>query len=297
MADRVMTWHPKPHPTTSTLPKHATDCHCHVFGPVDTFPFAKCSGFTPSDAPKEALFALHDSMGIERCVVVQSGCHGFDNSVVIDVMQARPGRYLGIALAPATVSDAALDTFAHQGFRGVRFNYMAHLTPGATEDQLRSLAPRLADRGMHLQLHMEASLIAGLAPVISALPVTVVIDHMGRVDASNGQDQAPFQALLQLLDKPHLWCKVSGSERASRQEPPYSDAVPFAQSIVERFGDRVVWGTDWPHPNYRTDPPDDGDLFDLLPRIAPTTSALRALMVDNPNKLYRFEETKYDQTP
>ncbi len=290
MTDRQLTWLPEPRPTVAVLPPGATDCHCHVFGPTERFPHDKNSSFKPADAPKEALFALHERMGIERCVVVQSGCHGFDNSAVIDVMQARPKHYLGVALAPARVDDAALDRFAAQGFRGVRFNYMAHLAPGATDDELRALAPRLADRGMHLQLHMEAGLIERLTPVLVELPVTVVIDHMGRIDASEGLTQAPFQALMRLLEKPHIWCKVSGCERASRQEPPYVDGLIFAQRIVERFADRVLWGTDWPHPNYRTDPPDDGDLFDLLPQIAPTAAALQALLVDNPSKLYRFEE-------
>lgn len=291
MTDRQLTWLPEPRPTVAVLPPGATDCHCHVFGPTERFPHDKNSSFKPADAPKEALFALHERMGIERCVVVQSGCHGFDNSAVIDVMQARPKHYLGVALAPARVDDAALDRFAAQGFRGVRFNYMAHLAPGATDDELRALAPRLADRGMHLQLHMEAGLIEKLAPVLAELPVTVVIDHMGRIDASEGLAQAPFQALVRLLEKPHIWCKVSGCERASRQEPPYADGLIFAQRIVESFADRVLWGTDWPHPNYRTDPPDDGDLFDLLPQIAPTVTALQALLVDNPSRLYRFEES------
>ncbi len=290
MLERPLTWRPDPHVTTVALPQGATDCHCHVFGPVARFPFPETSSYRPADAPKEALFALHDQMGISRCVIVQSAVHGHDNSVVEDAMQARPGRYLGIALAAPDADDATLDRLAGQGFRGVRFNYMAHLAPGASEKQLRALAPRLAGRGMHLQVHMEAGLIEALSPVLSTLPVTVVIDHIGRVDASQGLDQAPFQALLRLLDHPHLWCKVSGCERASRLDPPYGDAVPFARALVERFGDRVVWGTDWPHPNYRADPPDDGDLFDLLPQIAPSAEALQALMVDNPTKLYRFEE-------
>ncbi len=291
MTDRPLTWKQDPRMTTAVLPKGATDCHCHVFGPTSRFPYTDTNSYKPADAPKEALFSLHDRMGIDRCVIVQSAVHGYDNSVVVDAMEARPGRYLGIALAPPDVDDATLDTLAAQGFRGMRFNYMAHLAPGASDDALRALAPRLADRGMHLQVHMDSGLIESLTPVLTGLPVTVVIDHFGRVDASKGMDQAPYQALLHLLDHANMWCKVSGSERASRQEPPYADAMPFAREIVARFGDRVVWGTDWPHPNYRADPPDDGDLFDLLPQIAPDAAALQALMVDNPTKLYRFEET------
>ncbi len=285
-----MTWMRNPHPTKTKLPAGATDCHCHIFGPVSRFPFVPDSGFKPADAPKDALFELHDRMGIERCVIVQSGCHGYDNSVVADAMAARPGRYLGIALTVPDVDEPTLDQLAGQGFRGVRFNYMSHLAPGASVEELRALAPRLAAREMHLQVHMNAALIEDMSPVLASLPVVVVIDHMGRVDASLGLEQAPFKALLRLLDRPNLWCKVSGSERISRSEPPYSDALPFSRAIVERFGDRVVWGTDWPHPNFRADPPDDGDLFDLLPQIAGSGEALQALMVDNPTRLYGFEE-------
>ena len=292
MSDRPLTWHSSPRKTTTVLPKGAADCHCHVFGPQARFPFAAESALKPADAPKEALFALHDKMGIDRCVIVQSGVHGFDNSVVADAIAARPGRYLGVALAPANVGMDKLRELDAQGFRGVRFNYMSHLAPGADAGALRALAPRLADLGWHLQVHMEDSLIAPMAADLAKLPVPVVIDHIGRIDASKGRDQAEFDALLRLLDHDHLWCKVSGSERASRAEPPYADAVPFAAEVVERFPDRVVWGTDWPHPNYRAAPPDDGDLFDLLPHIAPTAALMQALMVDNPARLYGFKETR-----
>ena len=288
MNDAPITWNPDIHKTTVALPAGATDRHCHVFGPVARFPYAASSGFKPGDAPKEQLFALHDMMGIERCVIVQSGCHGFDNSATADAIAARPGRYLGVALAPADISAEDIARLDAQGFRGIRFNYMSHLAPGASADQLRALAPRLAEAGWHLQVHMEDTLIEELAPVLAALPIPVVIDHMGRVDASQGLDQAPFTALMRLMEAEHLWCKVSGSERASRQEPPYGDAVPFARTLVGAFPDRVLWGTDWPHPNFRAAPPDDGDLFDLIPQIAPTPALMQALLVDNPARLYGF---------
>lgn len=291
MTDRPLTWHPDPHPTSVALPEGSADCHCHVFGPADTFAFDEGSKLQPADAPKEALFALHDRMGIDRCVIVNSGVHGFDNRVVEDAMAARPGRYLGVALAPPDLPDADLARLADGGFRAIRYNYMSHLAPGADADDLSALAPRLKAYDMHLQVHMESDLIDDLAPVLAELPVTVVIDHYGRVDASKSREHAHFQSLLQLLDLPHVWCKVSGSERASRQEPPYADATPLACEIVERIPDKVVWGTDWPHPNYRADPPDDGDLFDTLPAIAPTEGLLHRLMVANPMTLYRFPES------
>lgn len=288
MNDAPITWNPARSSPEMTLPRGATDCHVHVFGPVADFPYAPESGFKPGDAPKDQLFALHDDLGIDRCVIVQSGCHGFDNSVVADAMAARPGRYRGVALTPPDVPDTKLADLYSQGFRAVRFNYMSHLAPGATEDQLRALAPRLAAQGMHLLVHMEDSLIASLAPVLASLPVVVVVDHMGRVDASRGMDQAPFDALLTLGHSENIWIKVSGSERCSRQAPPYEDATPFARKLVETFPERTIWGTDWPHPNFRADPPDDGILVDLLSAICPNDKALEQLLVTNPARLYDF---------
>lgn len=272
------------------LPPGACDTHCHVFGPVARFPYAADSKFRPGEAPKERLFALHDMAGIERCVVVQSGCHGFDNSVTADAIAARPGRYLGVALFRPDVAETDIRRHAELGFRAVRFNYMRHLEPGASIDELKILAHRLVPFGWHLQIHMDASLIEDMAPALAALPVPVVIDHMGRVDASLGLNQPAFIALQKLLENDHVWVKVSGCERASRQDAPYADAVPFARKLVETCSDRVLWGTDWPHPNFRADPPDDGILFDLLAEIAPTPALLQALMVDNPIRLYKFEK-------
>ena len=271
------------------MPKGATDCHVHVFGPTAVFPYAPTSGFKPGDAPKEQLFALHDMLGIERCVIVQSGCHGYDNAVVADAMAARPGRYLGTALTPPDITTAELKRLYAQGFRAVRFNYMSHLAPGASHDELRALAPRLADQNMHLLIHMEDSLIADLAPVLADLPIPVVVDHMGRFDATKGRDQAPFNALMKLAETENIWVKVSGSERCSRQAPPYADATPFARELVTSFPDRTIWGTDWPHPNYRADPPDDGILVDLLSDICPDDQALERLLVTNPARLYNFD--------
>lgn len=283
-----ITYHPNPSRPSIVLPEGATDTHCHVFGPTSRFPFAADAKFRPGDAPKDKLFALHDMIGISRCVVVQSGCHGYDNSVTADAIAARAGRYLGIALLPPDVSDGELSRHAKRGFRGVRFNYMAHLQANLPIVDIPSFAARLLPFGLHLQLHMESRLIAEMVSSIKASPVPVVIDHMGRIDASEGLDQAPFAALMRLLEHDHVWVKVSGCERASRRDPPYDDAVPFARKLVETFPDRVLWGTDWPHPNYRAAPPDDGVLVDLLKAIAPSSAHLRRLLVDNPMRLFRF---------
>ncbi len=271
------------------MPKDACDTHCHVFGTAARFPYSAQSKLQPGDAPKEKLFALHDMIGIERCVVVQSGVHGFDNAVSADAIAARPCKYLGIALLPADVSDDEIARHHDMGFRGIRFNYMAHLTGGASMDEFLRLADRLGRFGWHLQIHMDNELIAEKAPGLAKASVPVVIDHIGRIDASLGMDQAPFNALLGLMENDHILVKVSGCERASRQNPPYADAVPFARKLVDEYPDRVLWGTDWPHPNFRADPPDDGDLMDLIPEIAPTVELQQAFLVDNPLRFYKFE--------
>ena len=233
------------------------------------------------------LFALHEWLGIEHCVIVQPNCHGFDNSVTEDAVAATGGAYRGIALVPVSVSDAELKRLAAAGLCGARFHYMRHLAKGAPIDDAIALGKRLADIGWHLQIHMEASLIAELTPALLRAPVPVVIDHMGRVDASLGLDQPAFQALLRLMADKNVWVKVSGSDRATKQGPPYADAIPFARRLVAEFGDRVVWGTDWPHPNH-THKPDDGLLVDILAEIAPSPAVRQALLVDNPMRLYKF---------
>lgn len=285
--DAPISFHPTPRAPSIALPPRACDAHVHVFGPVARFPFAADRSFTPCEAPKEQLFALHEHLGIERCVVVQSNAHGHDNTVSEDAIAARRGAYVGIALLPLDVADAELRRLDAAGFRGVRFHFMRHLGPSTPVEDILRFSARLADFGWHLQVHMQSALIGELAPALARSPVPVVIDHMGRIDASLGLDQPDFVALRRLLGASNVWVKVSGGERASRAGAPYADAVPFARTLLEDAGDRVVWGTDWPHPNLGH-VPDDGVLVDLLATIAPTPAARQALLVDNPQRLYRF---------
>jgi 2-pyrone-4,6-dicarboxylate lactonase len=282
------TWTETPSKPKLKLPPLACDAHVHVFGPRAQFPFAEGRAFTPSDAPKEKLFALHEMLGIERCVIVHTAAHGYDLSATADAIAARNGSYLGVGLMPTTITDAALRRLDALGFRGARFHYMPHLPPTAAIDDVIAFGGRLANIGWHLQIHMAAELIGELTPAILRSPVPVVIDHMGRIDASQGFDQAPFKNLLKLLEDRNVWVKVSGADRATRHGPPYDDAVPFARKLVETAGDRCVWGLDWPHPNHQGPIPDDGVLTDLLAEIAPSEAARQALLVDNPRRLYRF---------
>ena len=275
---------------TTSLPPGACNAHCHVFGPRDRFPYAANAPFVPAqDAPREALYVLNDQLGLQRCVIVQSTCHGLDNSVTEHAIAGRPQDYRGIALVRPDVADAELARLDAAGFRGARFNYMGHLGTQAPVADVLALARRMAPLGWHLQIHGGVQLLTEVAPALRASPVPVVIDHIGRVDAGLGLHQPAFDALRSLLRSRMFWVKVSGMDRITRQGPPYDDALPFAAALVEEFGDRVVWGNDWPHPNHAGPVPVEEELAAQILRMAPTAEAVQRLMVDNPQRLYRFD--------
>ena len=283
-----MSYHNNPTEPKLKLPAGSCDAHFHVFGPKERFPYAKDAPYTPKvDAPKDVLIDRHMFLGIERGVVVQSAAHGFDNSAAADLVAEKKGSYVGVALVPVDADMALLKKLNQQGFRGARFNYLQRLGGGPAIADLMRFSSKLASLGWHLQLHLESSMIVKMAPELKLSPVPVVIDHMGRIDASRGLDQPDFKHLLKLLEDKRIWVKVSGLERASRQGAPYADAVPFARKLVGEFGDRVVWGSDWPHPNLDSIP-DDGALVDLIGEFADEKQR-QALLVDNPLKLYKFD--------
>jgi len=289
-AQTYLSYHPSPKKPDVALPAGACDAHCHVFGPAARFPFAPERTYTPVDAPKEKLFALHRHLGFERAVIVQASCHGTDNAATLDAIAASGGRYGGIAMVSADIAESEIVELERGGIRGVRFNFVSHLGRDADLDAVRSVVEKIGPFGWHAVVHFDADRLETLAPVLRSLPVTMVIDHMGRVDAGRGLDQPAFKMLLNLLEDERFWVKVSGCERISREGPPFCDAVPFARMLVERFPDRVLWGTDWPHPNIRRHMPDDGQLVDLLAEIAPEAGHLKKLLVDNPTRLYWPEE-------
>ncbi len=282
------TYHPNPSAPKLKLPAGSCDAHCHVFGPQAVFPYPADARFKPADATKEQLFALHEMLGIETCVIVQSGAHGFDNRATADAIAAKAGRYKGVALLPYDAAIADIKALDAQLFCGVRFNFMSHLARAASPDQVVAMAGKLGELGWHVQVHFEAGLISELIPVLKESPVQVVIDHMARIDAGLGLEQPAYQHLLRAMDDELFWVKVSGADRATRSGPPYADAVAMARDLVARFPDRVLWGTDWPHPNHQGPVPDDGALVDLISEIAPTAELMQKLMVDNPQRLYRF---------
>jgi 2-pyrone-4,6-dicarboxylate lactonase len=280
----------KPNPTRPTFapPPGAVDAHCHVFGPADVFPYAPERKYTPCDAPKEKLFALRDFLGFSRNVIVQATCHGADNRALVDALQASNGLVRGIATVKAAVSDAELKALDEAGVRGVRFNFVKRLVDATPRETYVSIAERIAKLGWHIVVYFEAHELADLIPFLNALPTTIVVDHMGRPDLAKGVDHPDFRRFVDLMAaNPRIWSKVTCPERLSISGPPnYDDFVPFAAALVRTFPDRVLWGTDWPHPNMTTHMPDDGDLTNMIPRIAPTPDERQALLVDNPMRLY-----------
>lgn len=279
---------PDPHPCKPQLelPPGAWDAHCHVFGPAARFPYAADRSYTPPDAPYERLEALHNHLGLSRGVIVQASCHGSDNSAMLDAISCGAGRYRGVAIINGHESDADLANLNSGGVRGVRFNFVAHLGGAPDLAVFDRTLERLAPLGWHLVLHLDAQDILTYQDRLARIPVPFVIDHMGRVKATDGLHQAPFQALLELLDNPLAWVKVCGSERVSSGHRPFNDAIPFAQRLIEHAPDRVLWGTDWPHPNITQDMPNDGELVDLLERFCPEPADRQRLLVNNPNRLY-----------
>jgi 2-pyrone-4,6-dicarboxylate lactonase len=264
------------------------DAHCHVFGPDATFPYAPQRKYTPCDAPKEKLFALRDFLGFERNVIVQATCHGNDNRALVDALAHSGGMARGVASVGRDVTDAELRAMHDAGVRGTRFNFVRRLVDFTPREVLAEIAGRIAPLGWHVVVYFEAQDLPELWDFFTALPTTVVVDHMGRPDVAQPVDGPEFERFVRLLSEhPNIWSKVSCPERLSKSGPPtYDDVVPFARRLVEAFPDRVLWGTDWPHPNMKTHMPDDGALVDFLPRIATTTELQRKLLVDNPLRLY-----------
>ena len=282
-----ITWHPDPKTPDFKPPAGAVDAHCHVFGPADAFPFAPERKYTPGDAGKEMLFALRDHLGLSRNVIVQASCHGKDNSAMIDALQAADGRARGVAVVAHDVGDDELDQMHAAGVRGVRFNFVKRLVDATPREVFMATAERVQRLGWHIVVYFEAPDLADLTPFLKQLPGIVVVDHLGRPDVTQPVDGPGFQAFANLMaDMPNLWTKVSCPERLTVAGPPYDDVVPFQRHLVEHFSDRVLWGTDWPHPNMKSHRPDDGLLVDTIARIAPTAALQQALLVDNPMRLY-----------
>lgn len=287
-------FHSNPSRPAFRPPAGAVDAHCHVFGPEAQFPFAPERKYTPCDASKEQLFALRDFLGFERNVIVQATCHGNDNRALVDALSHSSGRARGVASVARDVSDAELQAMHAAGVRGTRFNFVRRLVDFTPREVLAEIAQRIAPLGWHVVVYFEAEDLPELWDFFTALPTPVVVDHMGRPEVTQAVDGPQFARFLKLMrEHVNVWSKVSCPERLSKSGPPgYDDVVPFARALVEAFPERVLWGTDWPHPNMKSHMPDDGKLVDYVPRIAPTPELQRKLLVDNPMRLYWPEEVR-----
>ena len=280
-------FHPNPRKPVFTPPPGAVDAHCHVFGPANEFPYAPERKYTPCDAPKAKLFELRDYLGFERNVIVQASCHGRDNAALVDALQAAGDLARGVAVVSPDITDEELAEMDKAGVRAVRFNFVKRLVDATPKEVFLGIAERVARLGWHIVVYFEAPDLEELIPFLKQLPTTIVVDHMGRPDVTQDVDHPDFRRFVDLLaDNDNIWTKVSCPERLTVQGPDYDDVIPFGRHLVENFSDRVLWGTDWPHPNMKSHVPDEGVLVDVIPRIAPTAELQQALLVDNPMRLY-----------
>ena len=287
MDPNYLPFHPNPSKPAYRPPAGAVDAHCHVFGPEATFPFAPERKYTPCDAPKEKLFALRDFLGFARNVIVQASCHGTDNRALVDALEGSGDKARGVAVVGPKVTDAELKAMDRAGVRGVRFNFLPRLVDATPRQEFIRIAERIKPLGWHTVVYFEMPTLAGMIPFLKALPTVIVLDHMSVPEVKKGVADAGFQRYLALLaESPNIWVKVTCPERLSAAGPPYDDVIPFARALTERFPERVLWGTDWPHPNMTTHVPDDGQLVDMIPKFAPAPAQQKALLIDNPMRLY-----------
>jgi predicted TIM-barrel fold metal-dependent hydrolase len=279
---------PNPKKPNLKLPPLACDSHFHVFGPHHKFPYALGRSFTPTDAPKEDLFRLHDFLGFERGVFVHSTCHGSDHGVLLDLLAAGRGRYRGVALLKPDTPAAEVERLDDAGVRGIRLHFhFAHLGEPMPYVDMRQVIEAVSPYGWHIAMHLGGEGVREHYDFITSIDAAVVIDHIGRIDVAEGLNGAAFSTLRRLLDRGNIWVKLSGTDRITKQNYPYADAVPFARALAAHAPERVVWGTDWPHPNHNA-VPNDGELVDLIAEIAPDSRTRQLMLVDNPTRLFGF---------
>lgn len=290
MPERIVSWHPAPSRPRYVPPPGAIDAHCHVFGPMARFPFSAKAKYLPDDAGPDALFALRDHLGFARNVIVQASCHGTDNRATLDAIAQSAGRARGVAVVDPAISDAELNALHRGGMRGIRFNFLKRLVDDAPKDRFLEVSRRLP-AGWHVVIYFEADILDDLRPFIDAIPVPVVIDHMGRPDVTQGPDGPDMRAFRRLLDsRADIHFKPTCPDRLDPGGDPWDAFVAAVAPLVADYPDRCIWGTDWPHPNMQDAVPDDGHLVDIIPRIAPTATAQRKLLIDNPMRLYWADE-------
>ena len=287
MSERIISWHGNPSKPQFVAPPGAVDAHCHVFGPMNQFPFSPKAKYLPEDAGADMLFALRDHLGFSRNVIVQASCHGADNSATLDAIARSNGMARGVAVVDSDIVDDELENLHDRGIRGVRFNFLKRLVDNAPKEEFIEVAKRIVPLGWHVVIYFEAELLAELRPFLDAIPVPIVIDHMGRPDVAQGPQGADMQALRNLLDsRDDIWFKATCPDRLDASGAPWDAFANAVAPLVADYPDRCLWGTDWPHPNMQHAIPDDGKVVDMIPRITPTEALQQKLLVDNPMRLY-----------
>ena len=276
---------PNPRPPRVRFPPQACDCHAHIFVPEAKL--LPKTHFVPHANLLSDYIRMLRVIGCERAVLVQPSVYGTDNTAIARALQSGVFEMRGVAVVAADVSDRELEHLHAAGFRGVRIN-TASATPGLKLEHAADLARRIKPLGWHLQFFVNFRDMPAMADQLAKLPIDIVIDHFARISTADGLDAPPFQALLRLLRQGHCWAKLMGPYFISDAFPLYPDIVPYARAIIEAAPDRVVWGSDWPHPSAREKMPDDGDLADMLLDWAPDEAQRRKILVDNPQRLYGF---------
>ena len=281
-------FHPNPSKPNFMVPPGAVDAHCHVFGPAAHFPFSSQRKYTPCDASKEQLFELRDFLGFKRSVIVQATCHGNNNDALEDALLNSNDKARGIASVGVEVNHDTLRRLDQAGVRGVRFNFVKRLVDTTPKETFKMISNMIAEYGWHIVVYVESQDLEELVPFLKVLPTTIVFDHMARPDVTKCTDSKEFNLLMKLMENEKFWCKTTCPERLTKIGPEYnySDVLPFMQKLVTTFPDRVLWGTDWPHPNMKSHMPDDGKLVDIIEMFAPDITTQKKLLVDNPLRLY-----------
>jgi len=286
LSDRIVSWHPNPSKPTFTPPPGAVDAHCHVFGPMAEFPFSAKAKYLPEDATPEMLFALRDRLGFAKNVIVQASCHGTDNGATLNAIARSDGKARGVAVVDPEISEEQLQALHAGGMRGIRFNFLKRLVDDAPKDKFLEVAGRLP-KGWHVVIYFEADILEDLRPFIDAIPVPLVVDHLGRPDVTQGPDGPDMRAFRRLLEsRGDIWFKPTCPDRLDPTGDPWNAFAEAVRPLVEDYPDRCIWGTDWPHPNQQAILPDDGHIVDMIPRIAPTAELQHKLLVANPERLY-----------
>jgi predicted TIM-barrel fold metal-dependent hydrolase len=289
-------------PVNFDVPAGACDCHTHIHADPEKFPFFAGRVYTPEQASPEEMSALHKALHIERVVIVTPSVYGPDNSATLFGIKARGATARGVAVIDDKTSESELDAMQQAGFRGIRLNLATSGVndPNVARQRFQAAVDRMKARGWHVQLFTSLAVISAIKDLVATASVPVVFDHFGGAHAALGVDQPGFADLVELVKSGKAYVKISGAYRASKQAPDYPDAAPLARALIAANAERIVWGTDWPHPDSVTPPDrkitdvtplfqiDDGRLFNQLPVWAPDDAIRRKILVDNPARLYGF---------